>query len=90
MRGNLYSYRRTDINGAIYFLDTTMPLDVCWATLKLLWTLLNGMKVHKITYPEDEWKIYIEKLKPLFANGVSGIPSIRKLKEEINNLASKL
>jgi hypothetical protein len=67
-----------------------MPLDVRWTTLKLLWMLLNGMKAHKITHLDDQWDIYLEKLKSLFAVGVSSIHSIQKLKEEIGRLVSKL
>jgi hypothetical protein len=76
---------------AIYLIDKGMPLDVRWAALKLLWRLLNEMKVQNIAYQGVQWEIYLEKLKSLFADGlVSSIHSIQKLKEQIGHLVSKL
>ena len=67
-----------------------MPLDVHWQTLKFLWTLLNGMKAHKVIYEALQWETFLDKVKPLFTNGCSNIYSMKRLKEDVGWIISKL
>ena len=68
-----------------------MPLDVGWMCLKLLWTLLDGMKVRKIVLQDEKWEIYLERLKSLCRICESTFHFMQELKEEIHgHFISKL
>ena len=63
-------------------------LDVLWATLDLLWQLLNiTLKAHDVSL---QLKKDLEKLKSLLTGGSSVIHSLTYLKDEVSRLVSKL